>query len=174
MSRVSPNTGYILVDGVEYDVSNLLSAHQSVQHDKDRSPTVPNYYPRIEPSPWQPESRKRSGREQPRMTSTLHTLSPSKKVLPRTNSRRWAHKSHSFSGCSPTKKPKGDLRNYLTLQQRFDSSLRALLKPPPPHASSSNNSVPPPPPPPMENDADNFEQDWTSPIIDGEYERKNR
>jgi hypothetical protein len=167
MSRGSPNSGHILVDGVEYDVSNLLSM-QSVL-DKDRS-TVPNY-PYVEPSPWQPETRKRTDREQPRTTSTLHTSSPSKKVLPRTNSRRGHHKSHSFT-CSPTKKPKGDLRNYLTLQQRFDSSLRALQKRPP-QTSSSNNSVPPPPPPPMEDDAHNFEQNWTSPL-DGDYERKKQ
>jgi hypothetical protein len=170
MSRGS-NAGHILVDGIEYDVSNLLSMQSVLE--EDRSRTVPNY-PHIEPSPWQPETRKRTDREQPRTTSTVHTSSPSKKILPRAHSRRGLRgKSHSFS-CSPAKKPKGDLRNYLTLQQRFDSSLRALQKPPPPQASLPNNSVlPPPPPPMMEDDADNFEQNWKAPV-DGDYERRKQ
>jgi hypothetical protein len=167
MNGASGNADCIRVDGVEYNVSNLLSMKNIL--DKDRS-TVPNYPRVVEPSPWQPEKRDRTGREQSRTTF------PRKELLPisRSNSfrRRNLYKSDSSrslkGSCLTIKPPKGDRRKYLTLKQRFDSSLRAVQKPPPHHASSSSSNSssvlpPPPPPPPMENDDDNFEQDWTSP-----------
>jgi hypothetical protein len=78
---------------------------------------------------------------------------------------------NSFSGSS-IKLPEGNRRNYLTLKQRFDSSLRALQKPPPSQASSFNNSVPPPPPPPMMDDDDAFERNWESPS--DKYQRRKQ
>lgn len=188
-SPAAPNSaGHVLVDGVEFDVSNLLCM-RSAPAVIDGSTTIPNYYPHIEPSPWQPETRKRTGLEQqqPRPTSQFHhhtsLLSPSKKevllVAATTNtncSPREHHRSNSFSSPSSTEPLAGNYRKYLTLKQRFDSSLRAVKKAPPPpgEASSSNNSVrpPPPPPPPMEDD-DDFEQNWISPPMD-EYERRKK
>jgi hypothetical protein len=159
------NAGHIMVDGVEYDVSNLVLSIKRCSLDQDRN-TVP-HYPHIVPSPGQPETRKRAGAvpnyprivpstwqsetRQPRLTKSFHTSIPSKELLPnRANSCQGHYQkseTHPFR-CSPI--------------SPNEEGRRKPASPPPPQASSSNNIPPPPPSPPS--------RDRSSPV--DKYERR--